>query len=1169
MTAALLRRSVIPAFLILPAVIPAWPIAGQAPVAAFAPADAVSLQQVGEYLQSMDRRLRLRLSRLAVSDRPAAGASAAEVERFRRQLRSLENRLQVWQRNGVPGRDAGAKQAAVLIGKVRALRPLVDSLERAAEHPQAFTGLARSPARRAGGTGGAPAPASTPAPGPAAGALKTSAQDDCADALPIGNGTYTGDTSGATPDGQGCYGGEPDVWFAYSSPVTVEVVADTFGSTFDTVLSVYTGCPGTLDNEIACNDDAVGTQSAVGFQAEAGVQYLIRVAGCCGDSGPFTLNIGPGGAIEGTVTDAETGEPVVDATLEAWTGDGQYAGHAFTDLEGNYVVPGLSSGDHFLHISAPGYLPEVFDDLPCPPSLGCQPWTGTPIPVMLGVATAGVDVALHQGGSISGKVTRALTGDAIRDLAVQIWDGQGNEVGYAYTSEEGIYSLSGLYAGTYYATTSNDRYRDELYDDIPCPGGGYGGCDPTTGYPIEVGFGDTTGGIDFALERLGRITGEVTEATTGGPALSVFVDAWDEDGQFAGNGFVFGTGLYEIGGLDAGNYHLTTDSPVHFDELYDDLPCEPDCDPTAGTPVEVSLNATTPGIDFALERLGAIAGTVTNQATGSPIAAVVYIWDSSGNEAAYGFADSGTGSYLAEGLVPGTYTATADASINQDELYDDMPCPHGDCDPTSGTPIEVSLNTVTGGVDFALKRLGVIMGRVRQSITGHPIGGATVDVYAPGGLFITSGFTDSAGYYIAVGLDPGTHFAVAHAYDHVGEVWANMPCTEGCDLASGTPIETRLDVVTDGIEFTLDRLGSISGHVSHAGRPVADARVSIYDSSGFFRRDAYSDPAGDYTVGGLSPESHFALVDHAQLDSELYDGIPCADGCEPTAGTPIAVDLNATTAGIDFDLGYCTPDATSLCLTGDRFRVEATWEDPQNATGPGQAEGLTTDAGYFWFFNPGNIELMVKILDVCIEPHNRFWVFGAGLTDVGVELTVTDELTGDVRSYANPLGTPYQPVLDTLAFATCDAGFTMDAGGGVAEPPGSPSLWQPLIRVGTKTQCSPSATGLCLGGGRFLAELVWQAPNGDGGPAPAVQLTDESGYFWFGSADNVEVVVKVLDACNLAPFNNYWVFAAGLTNFEVTLRVTDTETGEMQEYFNPQGRTYQAITDTDAFDTCM
>jgi hypothetical protein len=49
---------------------------------------------------------------------------------------------------------------------------------------------------------------------------------------------------------------------------------------------------------------------------------------------------------------------------------------------------------------------------------------------------------------------------------------------------------------------------------------------------------------------------------------------------------------------------------------------------TDGTPVMVTLNTTTSGIDFALERLGVISGTVTEAATGDPIpSARVNIWD--------------------------------------------------------------------------------------------------------------------------------------------------------------------------------------------------------------------------------------------------------------------------------------------------------------------------------------------------------------------------------------------------------------------------------------------------------------------------------------------------------------------------------------------------------------
>lgn len=41
-------------------------------------------------------------------------------------------------------------------------------------------------------------------------------------------------------------------------------------------------------------------------------------------------------------------------------------------------------------------------------------------------------------------------------------------------------------------------------------------------------------------------------------------------------------------------------------------------------------------------------------------------------------------------------------------------------------------------------------------------------------------------------------------------------------------------------------------------------------------------------------------------------------------------------------------------------------------------------------------------------------------SNVDVTITVTDELTGQATSYANPVGTPLQPIQDTAAFATCE-----------------------------------------------------------------------------------------------------------------------------------------------------
>lgn len=113
----------------------------------------------------------------------------------------------------------------------------------------------------------------------------------------------------------------------------------------------------------------------------------------------------------------------------------------------------------------------------------------------------------------------------------------------------------------------------------------------------------------------------------------------------------------------------------------------------------------------------------------------------------------------------------------------------------------------------------------------------------------------------------------------------------------------------------------------------------------------------------------------------------------------------------------CAPLPHVLCLNQERFKVEALW---RTSTGSGRARvvKLTNDTGYLWFFGRDNVEVVIKVLDAC-NAFNSFWVFAGGLTDVEVEIFVTDTKTGRVKVYHNDLGKPFAPLQDTGAFATC------------------------------------------------------------------------------------------------------------------------------------------------------
>lgn len=115
--------------------------------------------------------------------------------------------------------------------------------------------------------------------------------------------------------------------------------------------------------------------------------------------------------------------------------------------------------------------------------------------------------------------------------------------------------------------------------------------------------------------------------------------------------------------------------------------------------------------------------------------------------------------------------------------------------------------------------------------------------------------------------------------------------------------------------------------------------------------------------------------------------------------------------------------------------------------------------------------------------------------------------------------------------------------------------------------CVPDATTHCLADGRFRVTVEWEDFAHDEGPGQAILGSTDSGEFWFFAPTNTELIVKVLDAC-APPFNAYWVFAAGLTNVDVTITVVDTATDDTRIYTNPLGAPFAPVLDTGAFETC-
>jgi hypothetical protein len=240
------------------------------------------------------------------------------------------------------------------------------------------------------------------------------------------------------------------------------------------------------------------------------------------------------------------------------------------------------------------------------------------------------------------------------------------------------------------------------------------------------------------------------------------------------------------------------------------------------------------------------------------------------------------------------------------------------------------------------------------------------------------------------------------------------------------------------------------------------------------------------------------------------------------------------------------PTATSTIYAG-------TWYTGPAPGGTVGGDGVlkSTDGGATWLSANDAQTSYKAIAALAVDPRSASTVYAGSWSANGTVLRSLDgggtwtALNGGLtNSYVNKLVTDPQGVVYA---GTGLQGY----GGGVFK----------LMDNGSA--CAADATTLCLNATRFRVQVIWRAPTqGTSGVGQAVPMTSDTGYFWFFSSNNVELVVKVVDG---RAFNNkFWVFYGALSNVEYTITVTDMQTGVVRTYVNPQGQ-LASVADTAAF----
>lgn len=228
--------------------------------------------------------------------------------------------------------------------------------------------------------------------------------DDFADAIVVTEPlpfTDAQDTSEATLEvgepklGQSCGSRVKNtVWYSYTPSADTIVSANTFdGDDFDTVLGVWEGAAFDSLSLVGCSDDSRNLQSSVVFLAEMGTEYRIQIGGYSGSSGAlsFRLRETAAGVIEGTVTDADSSDPLAGVCVsntDAAFGDGP-GQISLSAEDGTYRLV-TRPGEHlvvFVDCQEDAYVPEWWDN-----AAGSA--TATEIDVTAGSTTSGIDAAL-------------------------------------------------------------------------------------------------------------------------------------------------------------------------------------------------------------------------------------------------------------------------------------------------------------------------------------------------------------------------------------------------------------------------------------------------------------------------------------------------------------------------------------------------------------------------------------------------------------------------------------------------------------------------------------------------------------------------------------------------------------------------------------------------------
>ncbi|MEM1180986.1 MAG: carboxypeptidase-like regulatory domain-containing protein [Acidobacteriota bacterium] len=608
-------------------------------------------------------------------------------------------------------------------------------------------------------------------------------------------------------------------------------------------------------------------------------------------------DIVPKFTLSGTVTSAESGEPVAGARVDLLEPrfPPLVIAQATTDTDGAYRFDIVLEGLYYVAVSeASGFLPEVYDGFLCVLD-ECDYFEGRAVEVSQDVPNpGGIDFSLERPATLSGTVIDVLTREPVGGVQIIVAMESPPTLEYRSidTDSDGSWRTE-VPPGRVWVVAADGGYQDLMYPNVPCG-------QVVVGVPDcllldELAIPTTVGGsqvLDFALDRGMSISGRVVEEGTGEPIAGTQVELRSE-GEFIKFTETQADGTYVLGGLPAGTFFPSTRTPNEpfLDELLGGLPCyrlgfqPPDCDLLGGQSVTVQAGSQLTGVDFALARGARLTGRTVDKVTGEPLERIIEVFDGQGRRTD-GMLTDEDGRFRSQGLPPGSYTVFTQSFnfpiTHAGEAFDGVVC-HPSCEPENVlarddvTPVALQGAEVRDGVDFELLRLGRITGRITDAETGQGL--ANASVFLNVGVPLASGHvhTDADGSYEFEGAIDGSYKVDAFSDGYLRTTYP------GVVAGPGELVEARIGATVSGIDIPLRAGGGIGVQVKQLGLAGAlEAVATAYDLDG---RPVFTRTVNEtvQALAPLLPGDYYVQVERGGL-KVTYPDLVCSGDCDPTLG---------------------------------------------------------------------------------------------------------------------------------------------------------------------------------------------------------------------------------------------------------------------------------------------